>query len=475
MNHMTDETKIGGTGKSGDIYLSSTGVYYVAPEITAQKIIDLNDNVYARGLMTKQLNLLFSDKFTVEVLDAQGNQVEKVERDIMKMCDMPDVALWAKIRMAWADEFKFGCSINNDVWDWEGNVYTLQQLRHLPAHSFNTVPDGYEGNIYCQLLPGITLGEDGKLEFWQTTDESATPLKIENATMYKNPTSPDLGGTSIFLPLIPIINMLSFTWKTQMTQVNRTGTKLLFLKVTDPKPADHLNDSVSDLDAAKNILENWGNDTSYALRGNMEVIDPQIKDDSNSLDIINALNQILIDYSTSIDLLSQGNDGARLGGSDVQRMEMMHRHIKSVHSGLEDWVSGILQIYLDVNGYANYIVKVKIPTPEVDTSEIDIRRAEVGISGEVLKINEIRKLLREEELSDEEIEELIEFYASKKPAPPMMLSLPEGGDGEEEEEEDVVAKSSIELPKEVKKATNKITSVGKKLADDLIRALEQEE
>ena len=472
---MANEIKVRETKESGDIYLSSTGVYYEAPEITPQKIVDLNDNVYARGLMTKQVNLLFSDKFTLEVTDAKGKQDEEVELDIMRMCDAPDVSLWAKIQMAWVDEFRFGCSINNLVWNWEENVYTLKKLRHLPAQSFNTLPFDQEGSVYCQLLPGIILGDDGELEFWQTTEELATPLKIENATMYKNPTSPELGGTSIFLPLIPIINMLSFTWKTQMQQVNRTGSKILFLKVTDPQPASDLNGGVSDADAAKLILKYWGKNMGFTLRGNMEIIDPQIKDDSNSLEIIEALNQMLIDYTTSIDLLSQGSDETRLGGSDAQRMQMVLRHIKSVHSGLEEWASALLQKYIYANKYKDYTVKVKIPAPEVDTSEIDIKRAEVGISGEVLKANEIRRLLGEEELSDEELEELIEYYVSKKPAAPSPfgLQVEEGEEGEGEGETGEVAGSAAK-PANGRAAT-KITSVGRGLADDLIMALEHEE
>lgn len=435
---MTNDTKRRATVEEGDIYLSSAGDYYVAPKIDAKKIIDLNDNVYARGLMAKQRNLYFSDKFVLEVKDANGNQNEKVELKMMRMCNAPDVSMWAKIQMAWTDEFRFGCSIYNDVWDWVDNVYTLKKFRHLPAQSFNVMPFDSEGAIFCQLLPGITLGDDGEIEFWQSTDEYAVPVQIKDAIMYRNPTSSDIGGIPIILPVIPIINMLSFVWKTQMQQANRTGAKTLFLKITDPLPASDLNGGVSDVAAGKLILKYWGKNLGYVLRGNMEVIDPQIKDDSNNLEIIAALNQVLIDYSTSIDLLTQGNDSARLGGSDTQRMQIIRRHIKSVHLGFEDWVSGILQKYLDANGYTNYEVRVKIPAPEVDTSELDIKRAEIGLTNEILKPNEARALLGQEELTDDEILEMLEFYASKKPAIPAspQFGNPMLNDLENEEDEE---------------------------------------
>lgn len=477
---MAKDTSVTNTREEGDIYLASTGEYYVAPEITPQKIFDLNDNVYARGLMMKQRNMLFSDKFTLSVLDASGNQDEKLEAMMMQMCDAPDVALWARIQMAWVDEFRFGCSINNEVWDWVENTYTLIKLRHLPAHSFNAVPFDYEDSVYSQLLPGIVLGKDNEIEFWQTAGEYETPVQIKSATIYKNPTSEEIGGTSILLPLIPIINMLSYTWKTQMQQVNRVGAKLLFLKITDPKPASSLNDGVSDLEAGRLILKYWGKNNSYALRGNMELIDPKIKDDSNNLEVVEALNQMLIDYTTSIDLLTQGKDGARLGGSDTQRMLMVVRNIKSVYIGLEDWSSVILQKYLDVNGFDGYTVRVEIPKPEIDTSELDIKRAEEGRAGKVLKQNELRVLLGHEELTDEELEELAEFYASHAPAMPFGApqqgnqSLKEGED-EDEDEEDGDLKAISATNVSINKAAAEIISVGRKLADDLIDAMEQEE
>jgi len=480
---MTKDTEVTRTREEGDVYLSSTGEYYVAPEITPQKILDLNDNVYARGLITKQRNMLFSDKFTLMVTDSGGKQDEKLELEMMRMCDTPDVALWAKIQMAWMDEFRFGCSINNEVWDWVGNVYTLMKLRHLPAYSFGAAPFDAMEAVYCQLLPGIILGKDDEIEFWQTSADYEAPIQIKSATIYKNPTSDEIGGTSILLPLIPIINMLSYTWKTQMQQVNRVGAKLLFLKITDPMPASGLNEGVSDLEAGRLILKYWGKNNSFPLRGNMELIDPKIKDDANNLEVIEALNQMLIDYTTSIDLLSQGNDGARLGGSDTQRMLMVLRNIKSIYIGLEDWSSAILQKYLDVNGFDGYTVRLKIPEPEIDTSELDILRAAEGRSGKVLGANELRKLLGQEELTDEELEEIADFWASHAPAMPFGVQLPGEQKEEErkkkEEEDNVKSESALKLTSatdaSVNRAAAQITSIGRKLADDLIDALEQEE
>jgi len=396
-------------------------------------------------------------------LDKDGNQDEELELEMTRMCDATDVQLWSKIQIARDERFWYGPGLFNDVWEYVDNTYTLTKLRHLPSHSFDTAPLTNDGLIYSQLLQGILLVND-EIEYWQLQDDTGTPVKVENVFMVKDPTSTELAGTPIITPIIPIISMLKFVWDTQMQQANRTGAKILFIKVTDPQPASTLNNNVGDMDAAKDILKNWGKNTAFPLRGNMEIIDPQIKDDSNNLEIIEALNQMLIDYVSPINLITAGNDSARLGGSDSQRMEMLLRWIKSEHSTYEDRFSELLQIYLDANGYVDYTVHLHIPTPEIDSSEIDLKRAEAGGKLQALTINEIRVLLGEEELSDEDLVVLKEYYESIQPASPFSFK-------EEFSKEPIdhdPNKEEIELD-------NSIKSDAEKLAEEVIYALRHEQ
>jgi len=456
-------TKAAPTKESGVVFIASTGNYFTAPEITADIIRDFQDNVYAAGLAQKQNNLIFGDKYQLEILDKDGNQDEELELEMTRMCDATDVQLWSKIQIARDERFWYGPGLFNDVWEYVDNTYTLTKLRHLPSHSFDTAPLTNDGLIYSQLLQGILLVND-EIEYWQLQDDTGTPVKVENVFMVKDPTSTELAGTPIITPIIPIISMLKFVWDTQMQQANRTGAKILFIKVTDPQPASTLNNNVGDMDAAKDILKNWGKNTAFPLRGNMEIIDPQIKDDSNNLEIIEALNQMLIDYVSPINLITAGNDSARLGGSDSQRMEMLLRWIKSEHSTYEDRFSELLQIYLDANGYVDYTVHLHIPTPEIDSSEIDLKRAEAGGKLQALTINEIRVLLGEEELSDEDLVVLKEYYESIQPASPFSFK-------EEFSKEPIdhdPNKEEIELD-------NSIKSDAEKLAEEVIYALRHEQ
>ena len=463
----TTKSKVAATKESGVVYLSSTGSYFSAPEITVDKLVDLHSNVYARGLANKQNNLIFTDKYHLEVRDADGNQDEDIELDMTKMCEVVDVKLWSSMQIADNEQFWHGCGLFNPVWDYVDNVYTLLKLRHLPSSSFGVAGEGTD--VYSKLLEGITLNEKNEIEYWQTQDDSGTPVKVNNVFMVKDPISTELAGTSTIVPVVPMISMLKYTWDSQMKQVNRTGTKVLFIKVTDPQGPSTLNGNVGDIDAAKDILKHWGSNTAFPLRGNMEIIDPQIKDDSNSLEIIEALNQMLIDYISPIDIMTSGNDSARLGGSDSQRLELILRYIKSRHSAIEESFQVLLQIYLDANGYDGYTVTIHIPAPEIDTSEIDLKRAEAGVSAKALKMNEIRELIGQEPLDETELAELEEYYKRVQPDIPQIQFSANSAEPE----------PPGNLPLNVNEGNvedtiEEIESIGAKLSKGLVAALKHE-
>lgn len=462
----TSNKQAAATKESGAVYISSTGSYYKSPEISVDQIRDYEDNVYMAGLILTQRNLLFCDKYTISVLDKSGTQDTEIAHDITKMCNAPDVRLWPNIQIAWVEAFKYGPALFNDVWNYDKQrVYQLQKLRHLPSKSFDTAPHDTK-KIYSQLLQGITLNADGEIKCYQTQDDDGKPKIVDNVLLIKDPTSTELAGKSTILPIIPIISMLKFGWDTQMQQANRTGAKILFVKVTEPQAASEQNGNVSDVEFAEDILKSWGKNTGFVLRENMEIIDPHIKDDSNNLEIIAALNQMLIDYVSPINLLTAADDSAKLGGSDRQRMDLILRYIRTVHNWLEEAFEQLLQKYLDVNGYDGYTVHIHIPKPEINTSEIDIKRAEVGAANQALTQNEIRVLLGEDELDEDGLSELEEYYKRIQPtASPFGLMSSSAAP---------VSKFQNAEEEIVEDTTEDLLSVGKKLSKRLVAALDNE-
>ena len=454
-----------GTKEEGTIYISSTGGYYEAPEIDADKLRDFQSNIYGRGLSVKQKNLIFSDKFTLEVKDSKGETDEDLQKALMQMCESKNVRLWANMQRAFMDVFWYGIAMSNPVWGYENNEYKLLKLRHLPAYSFRTAPVTGTTKIYSQILQGIILNEDkNEIEFWQT-DENGTTQKLKNVFYVKDPTAQGLAGESIIVPLVPIIEMLKFTWDTQMQQVHRTGAKLLFIKITDPKPASNKNGGVGDIEYGYKILEQWGKDMAFILRDNMTLIDPGIKDDSNNLEIIDALHHMLIDYVTPTSFIAR--EGSSIGGNEKQREEMLFKYIAGIHSWLEDQFEMLLNRYLEYNEYKDYTISIHIPTPSIDRSEIHLKQVDMGIKGKALFPNEIRKRLEADALDEDDLKKLEDYYSRVAPKDMGMMEAMENAT-------EITIKK--ETPKKVEKSMEEeLKEAADKLSNSVIKALENEE
>ena len=360
--------------------------------------------------------------------------------------------------------FMYGIGLYNDVWGYEGNEYKLLKLRYLPAYTFKNALVTGTTKIYSQILQGITLNDRNETEFWQT-DENGTPHQLKNVFYIKDPAAQGLAGESIVVPLVPIIEMLKYTWDMQMKQVHRTGAKILFIKIDNPKKAAQCSDGIGDVEYGNNLLKRWSSDMAFLLRGNMTLIDLGIKDDSNNLEVIDTFHKMIIDYVTPTSFIAR--EGATIGGSEKQREEMMLRYIRGIHSWLEDQFEMLLNRYLEYNEYKDYTVSIHIPSPSIDRSEIYLKQVDMGIKGKALFPNEIRKRLEADTLDEEDLKKLEDYYSRVTPAPGGMVEAMESA-----------TKITIkkETPKKVEKSIEEeLKEASDKLSDSVIKALELEE
>jgi hypothetical protein len=408
------KVKLPSAKEEGTIYVASSGGYYEAPTIDTAKITDLIDNIYVQGVIQKQLNLIFQEKYTIEVKDAKTKAVdEELSNTMMDMCETKSVRLWAQMQKAYVSKFLWGIHLINPIWGVDPLAETteirLLALRHLPSETFKTAPAG-QLYTYSQILPGITLDDKDELVFWQEPKPGFVPEQIKNVFYIKNPSDRGLAGDPIIVPMLPIIEMLKFTWNTEMQQVNRIGAKILFIKVTNPQPASTRNGSVGDIDYANAIIKNWGKDTAFQLRENMELIDLNLKDDSNNLDIIEALSNIIIGYVSPAEFIGNKNE-TRIGGNDNAQKELLDNYIKGIHQWLSEQFEMLLMRYLEYNSYTGYSVTIKIPPPMHDSRDEMRKDAEAGFLTQSLDQNELRKLLRHPAKADADLVKLSDYYS----------------------------------------------------------------
>lgn len=419
----TKTKKVKVSGKEEGINIISTGNFYQSPKVDATTILNLIDDIYVAGVIKKQRNLIFNEKYTLNVLDSKTRKVdEELSRNMFAMCESKNVRLWAQMQRAYADCFCWGLSPYNPVWGVdktaETNEIRLLKLRHLPPESFKTAPTNAL-DIYSPILQGIVPDDNGELTFYQEQKPGQNPELVKNIFYIKNPADRGFAGDPIIVPMVSILGMLGFTWNTQMEQVNRVGAKILFMRVKNPQGANTRNNNVGDNDYANAIIKNWGKDTAFVLRENFEIEDIKLTDDSNNLEIIDALNNLIIEYVTPASFISNKQE-TRLGGNDNAQKELLDNYIRGVHSWIEDQFEMLLMRYLEYNQYDGYEVQIHIPTPSHDSREDNRKDAESAFLTQCADENELRKLLGLQALDEAGIQKLRAWYQSIQRTPQLI-------------------------------------------------------
>jgi len=404
--------------KQGIVYLSPNGQIFEEPKLTLEYISELSQsNIYARGVLNKLLWLIFTGEPDIKVYDPAGNVVPAgtpgkptLYNDLKTMLDAPGVDLWGNMQWALIDSFWWGNCILNPVCEYIGNRYTLTELRRLAPEAFCYEPE--EGEIYNPLLKGITLKNGEPVYYYR--DDNGNSKILTNYYSIQPPHSTKLGGSPMVQPLILAIAYLNQAWQAVSQTTNRAGAPSLFLRVTDG--------DADTLAYCREVLRNWGKNTSFPLPENVEIVDPHIKEPSNTAEAIRMLQNLLIDYFSPVNMLQSGERGGIFDNS-TEKVALIMAFIEGMHSWLEDAFEKLLQVYLIANRYDGYSVRIKLPLPDIDRTEANQRWVEVLANAKVpiVNTNELRRFVPNvEELDDAGLAALKEEMAVAPAVSPMM-------------------------------------------------------
>lgn len=397
------------------------GVVYVPNEtafryqdISIDKIRKIRKNAYGAALYDKRKSLLFQARPTIEVLDPNNEVDEDLQTDVSRMFFSKDVNLPWAVERAYHDRFWYGCYVFNDVWEIVDGTYTLLKLRHLPAHTFHSLPTAR--HLYNIILQGITLNDAGETEFYQMDGISGQPkqLDLENLFWGQDPGDEELGGSPVVLPVVPFIEMINYSWNGAMQLLNRLAIPPLFIKIIDPQPASPQNGDVSDVAYAKQVLAHWGKDNAYPLRENMEVVVPEITDTGVTTEIIEALHFVLIDYSSPASFITKS--GSILNGASTSQQDLMEQYIQGILRWLEESFSRLTQKYIDANHYKGYTARVVIPHKPIKDKNVRLNQAQAGAQTGVLSINECRERMDAEGLDADALMEVADEWGAYRRA-----------------------------------------------------------
>lgn len=379
------------TRKEGITWINpNTGQVFEEPSLTSEYISEISQsNIYARGVLNKLIWLVFTGEPTIEIRDPAGAVVPAgtpgkptVYNDIKTMLDAPGVDIWNAMQQAFSDSFWWGNCILNPVWEYVGNIYTLTALNRLAPESFCYEPGA--GEVYNPLLKGITLIKGSPVYYYQD-DEGASKI-LQTPFTIQAPQSVKLGGNPMVQPLLRTIAYLNQAWTAVSQTINRAGAPSMWLRVTDGD-----EDTFTYL---KEVLRNWGKNTSFPLPENVEILDPHITEPQNTAEAIRMLQNLLIDYFSPVSLLQAGENGGIFDNSDSKTALVM-AFIQGMHSWIEDAFERLLQTYLIANRYDGYSVRITLPMPEIDKTEADQRWVEILSASPhpIVNTNELRRFV----------------------------------------------------------------------------------
>jgi hypothetical protein len=405
----------GTTKQAGTLYVPSwlPNYSYVSwlqmhQELTSQKLFNLMGHWAFRKVLNKQLNMIFTEtqdnpiRIEVERRDGKKDaKTEELEKHLEDMMFDQRVDLVSRMRAGFSDCFSHGMSIL--TWKWTrvkggkfGNELVLEQLTRLPVQSFDYPPIG-QPLVFSPIMQGVTLHRDettglntGELEFWQRISVfNFVPIQLETKNLFwiRDPLGIELAGDPICRPIVPIVEMISYSMNAHMQVMNRTGAPWFFIKIDNPQDACAANSYVSDIDYAGTILQNASKDNRYILRPNFTIEPVQFGSTDAGIDVamrtVEMLNQIIVDVYTPKEAVTQ-NKGSTLGGNQNSAENLFYAYIQAMQGWISHEYSRIPQMWLDANGFGKeredggYIARVMFPVPQMEKSDIRAKQALIG-------------------------------------------------------------------------------------------------
>ena len=425
---------VGGTPGGKEFYFSP-GDYYTKPSIDGKSLLAMTENAYVFEPIDKLVTHLFVGEPMDHVFGPDGKENPELSLELNKTWEsdiedkFPGEGRFNRIKLAFKDIVNWGTCPVQIAWDTDNGRFYPTKVVRLPPESFIDPPS--DAGIDWQgspILKGIGLRK-GILECWQTWSDGQSHL-LRNVILLKDPLMPGIAGKSRLIPIFPLSSLMSFAWKTQGQKLNRVGAPIMFIKFTSRPLVDANRDDPA---LAKLIIENWGKDSQFALRENMEPVFVNFNDNQDALKTIERLSKDLTNYFNPASFLQK--EGSTIGGNDAGKIDFIQIAIHSMLSTVESQWRPISNKYLELNGYEGYVDKLEMPEPQPDRTEINLRRAEAADKMGIATLNEKRRLAGLPEATPEELAEIEEERNQRSAMTPGTKPYGQNEDAESDGEE----------------------------------------
>lgn len=386
--------------------------------INLEKLEKAQDDIYTQ-VFTKISYLIFHQPYTIEILNLEEKNDEKLAKRFRQMADDPSVNLWQQMKNTWFATCNPGAYLYSPGIDYLDNGFIgLTELRCLPPESFST--PGSSGNVILaqgELLQGIVKESDGKIHYYQMQETGAI-VEIKNCYHIKSPVySFDVAGKPFIKVLVKTLNKLGFVNDGIIQANNRAAAPSMFLRINTRDSNRMSKDWLrEDFAQAKKILKAYSRNTLFPIPENFEPIEISSQVSTIGLETEDRLTKRFMSAFDPTDVLSKG-DGSIIGGNSGAEADLYRAYITGLQTSICDGWVPLFQRILEYNGYKGYKFILKIPPLEFEDATLNLECAKELRAAGNCGYNEHRVLCGLEPASKELIAEYKAEWDEIKPDP----------------------------------------------------------
>jgi len=157
-----------------------------------------------------------------------------------------------------------------------------------------------------------------------------------------------------------------------------------------------------DITYAEKILKEWGKDTGFNVRDNMEIHTIDVKEGSLARSAIELAAKTIESYISPVGML--GENSSLIAGNSDASIRLINNHIQGWANMIKTAIRELPNYYLQHNGYPeNWHAEINIPSVTIEDNTIRLNQAKLLAETKTGTVNEIRELLGREGISAEEI------------------------------------------------------------------------
>ena len=396
---------------TGKAFLTNQDAYFNVDKINAKTIMQYSVNPYYDTKKSRLSHQIFNGPPKIEIFTPDYELDEELTDRAYKMCE--NLADWNTkdkrgktniyqiAQQAFSDIFDGGASLLEPIWVKNESFINLHALNRLPWDTFKDLPDSYDTSPSI-ILKGVLVNTKGEMEYWQYQDDGKYH-KIDNILHIKRPTSRDLAGDALCIPIIPVIIILDYLWDILRRKMGRVGIPSIFIET---QSGDDETQNFAD-----KILRDWGNDIQFKHNPNIRVYTLDFDDSADVEGAIRQAEEILDHIYNPTQLVEKS--GTVVGGSDAGAERLINAQGNTMLTWLDAGFTSLLQQWLDMNGFEGYTASIEFPKSEKDETATKLLIAKAGYETKTLTITEIRELLPGIAPTDDEILTTLEEQYSK--------------------------------------------------------------